>query len=184
MDYHKYIVDDSPKGHTPSTSNSILDHKETTIDKECNAEHDQIPTLPHPFNKHCFFTFHHNNKTSSTTSDSFTSEGGVAITYIVAQYAKMKAMINTKESASTDNKRVPKHFVKSTRSPSKYIDSFVTTDAKKTVMHPDGTSDCNISVEATQDMSTPAHYIQPTFSKSDSITDIADDESAPKNEKT
>ena len=139
MEYHQYIVDDSPNGYALNISNAILEHEENTIDEDWNAEQDPIPTLPHQYNKHFSFMFHHNNKTSSTTADPFKSKGGVVIT-------KMEAMENTTGSDSTDNKRIPKYFFNSTRTPSTYLGPFVTTEAKNNIVYPEGNYDCNISV--------------------------------------
>ena len=94
----------------------------------------------------------------------------------------MKSISNTTDSDSTDNNSTPKYFFKSKGPFSKYIDSFVTKDAKKTAMHPDDNLKCNDIVEAIQSMSTPLQYIQTFASKSDSITDIANDESIQNNE--
>lgn len=49
-------------------------------------------------------------------------------------------------------------------------------------MHPDDDLKCNDIVEAIQSMSTPVQYIQTFASKSDSITDIANDKSIQNNE--
>ena len=139
MEYHQYIVDDSPKGHALKISNAILEHEENTIDEDYNTKQDLIPTLPHQYNTPFSFIFHQNHKTSSTTADAFKSKGGVVIT-------KMEAMENTTRSDSTDNKRIPKYFFNSTRTPSTYLDPFVTTEAKNNVMYPEGNYDCNISI--------------------------------------
>ena len=96
-----------PNIHNPTT---LLGSTSSTA---YTSSANKIDSLPHPYNKHSSLTFRQNIKTYLTAPESFTSKGGVSITYIVSQHTKMKAMTNTTDSDSTDNNNTPKYFFKS-----------------------------------------------------------------------